>query len=129
MDVTVNSEPAPGRTPQNSEPEKSESSMSEENTPAMAAFAKHYERTAGAPLKMPESWDMQPEAVRADWEATAEAVAPAYAMLLDRYRQLIDRATVVIACHAGRVKFANELRAEAGLEALAPLADIADVDL
>lgn len=100
--------------------------MSEEFTPGMAAFAKYHERTAGAPLLMPDSWDMQPEAVRADWDATAEAVAPAYAMLLNEYKQLVDRATVVIACYAedtGGMAFANELRAEAGLEALAPLGD------
>ncbi len=46
-------------------------------TPGQAAFAKYWERSAGAPLKMPESWDMQPEGNRADWEAAAEAAIAA----------------------------------------------------
>ncbi len=39
------------------------------------AFAEYYGRQAGAALVMPESWAMQSDAGRADWEAAAAAVA------------------------------------------------------
>jgi hypothetical protein len=52
--------------------------MSEETTASalgQIAFAAYYERTAGRPLVMPDSWDMQSDAGRADWVAAAVAVA------------------------------------------------------
>lgn len=52
--------------------------MSEETTASalgQIAFAEYYGHSAGMPLVMPDSWNMQPEGIRADWEAAAVAVA------------------------------------------------------
>ena len=44
-------------------------------TLGQVAFAEYYGRQAGAALVMPESWAMQSDAGRADWEAAGAAVA------------------------------------------------------
>lgn len=50
--------------------------MSEEITAAaQAAFAAYHKGVAGTDLVMPDSWDMQPAGVRADWLAAMQAGA------------------------------------------------------
>lgn len=48
--------------------------MSEAIKLAQVAFAAYYRGTAGAPLIMPDSWDMQPAGTRADWVNAVLAV-------------------------------------------------------
>lgn len=50
--------------------------MSEEITAAaQAAFAAYHKGVAGTDLVMPDSWDMQPAGVQADWLAATQAAA------------------------------------------------------
>ena len=107
--------------------------MSEETTASalgQIAFAEYYGRQAGAALVMPDSWAMQSDAGRADWEAAAVAVAAEvtsptaedydHATDIVKLTDLLDKST---AAHwnvglPGEQKIANAHRREAGLEEL-----------
>lgn len=72
--------------------------MSEEKeitAAAQAAFAAYHHGVAGAPLVMPDSWDMQPAEVRAGWlaamQAGAKVLAGTVADLVAERAELLGR--------------------------------------